>query len=291
MTVEDAWSKSMEQDELLYSEIAVQNIELPCDLSMFMDLFIVDDAKHSIPNFMSENGEVDVKAFPWTTASSVKDHPHHHHQSSACRSHSRIVEYTHPVNAPMAPPLAKARKEQSYTKYGDYGVVLDTKTIVEDVPMTDCFFVAERIRVEQVVGEQKENCSCRLSILFDIRFIKVNMFKAIIAKTTKSEIDKAMNDLATYISNKMSPGTKVIKSSESVEMAKPTSTTTSTTMPNQVMLTPSILFLGLLLLLSILFVQLWLVWSMHEMKRDMDAIRMRCASVNRMIIQPSISEI
>ena len=170
---------------------------------------------------------------------------------------------------------------------------MDTKTIVEDVPMTDCFFVAERIRVEQVLGEQKENCSCRLSILFDIRFIKVNMFKAIIAKTTKSEIDKAMNDLATYISNKLlSPGTKVIKSSESVEMPNTTTaTSSSSTTPNQVMLTPSILFLGLLLLLSILFVQLWLVWSMHEMKRDMDAIRMRCASVNRMIIQPSISEI
>ena len=103
-----------------------------------------------------------------------------------------------------------------------------------------------------------------------------------------------MNDLATYISNKLSPGTKVIKS-ESVEMAKKTTTATSSTSTsstsNQVMLTPSILFLGLLLLLSILFVQLWLVWSMHEMKRDMDAIRMRCASVNRMIIQPSISEI
>ena len=95
----------------------------------------------------------------------------------------------------MAPPLAKARKEQSYTKYGDYGVVLDTKTIVEDVPMTDCFFVAERIRVEQVGGgeeeeKNKENCGCRLSILFDIRFIKVNMFKAIIAKTTKVKLIK-----------------------------------------------------------------------------------------------------
>ena len=90
---------------------------------------------------MKDTGEEDVVSSAWQ----VDDNG---------ESKSRVIEYTHPVNAPMAPPMARARKEQTFKKYGDNGLVLETKTFVEDVPMTDCFFVAEMIRVESIGKNQ-----------------------------------------------------------------------------------------------------------------------------------------
>ena len=52
---------------------------------------------------------------------------------------ARTIEYSHPVNAPLAPPMARARREQRYRLYGKHGLSVETDTYVEDVPMADCF--------------------------------------------------------------------------------------------------------------------------------------------------------
>mmetsp|Transcript_13200 Transcript_13200/g.23908 ORF Transcript_13200/g.23908 Transcript_13200/m.23908 type:complete len:89 (-) Transcript_13200:509-775(-) len=40
--------------------------------------------------------------------------------------------------APLAPPMAKARKEQRYQKFGEIGLTIESDTFVQDVPMADC---------------------------------------------------------------------------------------------------------------------------------------------------------
>lgn len=130
---------------------------------------------------MKKNGDTQVTATNWELAKEGI-------------SQTRNIQYSHPVNAPMAPPTARARKEQKLTKYSDHGMTLETKTIVSDVPMTDCFYVADILRVEPVSDNR-----VKISMHFDIKFIKGTMFKGIITRTTKKEFEQFMQGMAKYM--------------------------------------------------------------------------------------------
>ena len=106
---------------------------------------------------------------------------------------ARTIEYSHPVNAPLAPPMARARREQRYRLYGKHGLCIETDTYVEDVPMADCFFVTERVLVEP-----KDEGQVVVLAEFDIRFVKSTMFRSIIASTTRSECLKGIQGLGRY---------------------------------------------------------------------------------------------
>lgn len=103
----------------------------PCTVDQFFDTFIATDAPSSLSCFLQEGGDTEVEASPWG-------------------DEERVVRYMHPVNAPLAPPQARARKEQQFERYGSKGLIVRTRTVVDDVPMTDCFYVADRILVERV---------------------------------------------------------------------------------------------------------------------------------------------
>eukprot|EP00540_Astrosyne_radiata_P006912 CAMPEP_0116837724 /NCGR_PEP_ID=MMETSP0418-20121206/8814_1 /TAXON_ID=1158023 /ORGANISM="Astrosyne radiata, Strain 13vi08-1A" /LENGTH=465 /DNA_ID=CAMNT_0004467643 /DNA_START=1 /DNA_END=1397 /DNA_ORIENTATION=+ len=96
----------------------------------------------------------------------------------------RTMEYSHPVNAPLAPPMARARKEQRIRRFGDKGISVETDTYVDDVPLTDCFYVRDRLLVS--ASEDR----VEIALHFDIRFVKGTMFRAIIANTTRREFLK-----------------------------------------------------------------------------------------------------
>jgi hypothetical protein len=131
---------------------------------------------------MEQNGDAEVNTTNWTPAKEGI-------------SHTRTIRYTHPVNAPMAPPMARARKEQTLSKYDVHGITLETRTIVDDVPMTDCFYVADMLRVEAI-----DDNKVKISMHFDIKFVKGTMFKGIITRTTKKEFEQFMQGMAKYMS-------------------------------------------------------------------------------------------
>jgi hypothetical protein len=106
---------------------------------------------------------------------------------------ARTIGFSHPVNAPLAPPMARARREQRYRFYGTHGLSVETDTYVEDVPMADCFYVTERILVEP-----KDEGQVVVLAEFDIRFVKSTMFRSIIANTTRSECLKDIQGLGLY---------------------------------------------------------------------------------------------
>ncbi|KAL3897038.1 MAG: hypothetical protein SGARI_007014 [Bacillariaceae sp.] len=143
--MEQEWSQIL-NDTKSYSEVAVQDLELCCDLDTFMSTFVENDAEYSLQKFMENNGDQDIQVSEWK-------------EGDGGHSKTRIIEYTHPVDAPMAPPMARARKEQSFRRFGDHGLVFETKTYVSDVPMTDCFYVADLVRVET---KQSEDGGTRL---------------------------------------------------------------------------------------------------------------------------------
>ena len=181
-SVEHQWSLAVEG---AYAQKAVESHELPCCLDSFMQLFIEDSAEYSLQRFMKESGDEGILCSSWKIGSDGV-------------TKTRTIEYTHPVNAPMAPPMARARKEQTYTTFGQHGLVLETRTYVSDVPMTDCFYVADQIRVEPTSEK-----TVAVTMSFDLEFVKSTMFKAIIMRTTKGEFESSMRRLANFMSESL----------------------------------------------------------------------------------------
>jgi hypothetical protein len=243
MELKTQWSQIAE-DKSSYSDCAVVNHELPCDLDTFVSMFINDGAKYSIPAFMKENGDTDIKCGTWEMSKDSDD---------GGVAKSRVIEYTHPINAPMAPPVARARKEQIYRKYGDHGLALETKTFVADVPLTDCFYVADRIRVEP----SEDNKRVVVTMQFDIRFVKTTMFKGIIARTTKGEFIKFMNQLGDFCSSSLGDEATVVVpvTQRKVEPIPPP--------------LPSLASMTIYLLVVIILLQLWIIIDIRSMKGEM----------------------
>lgn len=246
VTPAEAWSK-LKNDKSSYAYEAVIDCELPCTLTSFFDLFLADDAKYSIPTFMQANGEENVNSSSWKKGGQFK---------------SRVVMYTHPVNAPMAPPKARARKEQEYQQYENYGLVLETKTFVEDVPMTDCFFVAEMIRVERLSDDKVS-----ISMLFDIRFVKSTMFKSIITRTTKREVEKSMQELAKFMSESFGDDTPV---------TKPPKPSSAMAQKSQQSFDP--VRVGLVMLIILLSLQLWMIRTLQSMQHEISELKLTCST-------------
>jgi hypothetical protein len=222
-------------------------------LDDFVKSFVENDAKYSIHKFMADNGDQDIQVSEWK----VEDDEYN--------SKSRTIEYTHPVNAPMAPPMARARKEQLLQRYGDHGLVFETKTYVADVPMTDCFYVADQVRVQSTRGKGGEN-SILVSMLFDIRFVKSTMFKSIISRTTKSELEKFFNELADYLSQNIGQPS-----------AFPVSRPTSLAGPGPIQLGPNTSKwsqVAVTLLVGVLCLQIWIVLEMKAIHEDLQQLQL-----------------
>lgn len=148
-----------------------QSLALPMSVDEFYYNVLADDADNSFTNYMRNIGELDVDTTKWElgtpTASSL--------------SSSRTIHYIHPVNSPMAPPTAKARKLQTLHKFCSAGLCVESCTVVEEVPMADCFVVDDRLWVH------KASQGCVMSVTFQIRFVKGTLFRRIIENQTRKE--------------------------------------------------------------------------------------------------------
>jgi hypothetical protein len=185
--------------------------------------------------------------------------------------YSRMLEYNHPVNAPLAPPMAKARKEQRYRRFGEMGLSIETDTFVQDVPMADCFFVTDRVLVEPTAGEN--GTAVLILAEFDIRFIKSTMFRSLISNTTKSEFLKWFQGLGEYWSESIVAPMeteleeKHLVAAGSVETVLVKDTKPPVVMPLTGMLGQNPLLTILVIL--VLVMQLWTVMEISSMKRAM----------------------
>jgi VAD1 Analog of StAR-related lipid transfer domain len=179
--LEEAWGQLHGNPNESYKDSAFEQQQIACSLDKFHDLFLADDAPYSIARFMTGAGDSNVVASCWRT-------------EGTSSSKSRTIEYTHPINAPLAPPNAKARKEQRMRRFLDQGISMETDTYVDDVPMTDCFYVTDRILVRA-----NDDGTVTISAYFDIRFVKSTMFRSIIANTTRSEFVKWFRNLLEMV--------------------------------------------------------------------------------------------
>ena len=184
ISMQQEWADCVAKKSL-YRNLVIENLELECTLDEFMSKFVANGASHSIAKYLESRGDSSLRATNWEEAA-TESPPQEQPAVATAKPlpQRRVIHYKHPVNAPLAPPQAGARKEQNLTRYGDYGLCLETRTIVDDVPMADCFHVDDRIRVQQ---RQTNGKSVSVVMEFEITFIKSTMFKSIIEKTTRSE--------------------------------------------------------------------------------------------------------
>lgn len=243
MTEDLSWT-SLLHDAKSYSHTAVKDLELRCSLDTFFDLFISDSANNSIQKYMQGSGDEDVYCSSWERDDSVM---------------KRVINYKHPVNSPMAPPLARARREQKFRRYAGNGMALESKTVVEDVPMTDCFFVVEMIRV----AAMKEN-QISVTMAFDIRFVKSTMFKGIITRTTNAEVEKSLKGLAEYMSKNLDHTKHPVSSLEESKDAEKEPQGLATA--SHPMIIQSYVFSVFLFLMLVL--QIYILWTLFSLQAD-----------------------
>lgn len=180
----DEWSQVSQKAGYDKKGRVVEGRVLKCSLDTFYEMFLADGAKYSLAAFLEGRGDSSLKESPWKAEDDGKQ--------------SRVVSYIHPVNAPLAPPQAGARKEQSYYRCGEHGLVIETHTHVDDVPMADCFYVADRVLVEP-----KGEDSVSVTMEFKMTFVKSTMFKSIISRTTSSEFVALFQAMADFMSNNL----------------------------------------------------------------------------------------
>ena len=200
-------------------------------------------------------GDKEVKASPWK---STNDHGR--------LFMNRVVRYIHPVNAPMAPPEAKARKEQTYQRFRDLGFIVETKTFVDDVPMTDCFFVKDRLVVTaskppEVGMNDYPGSHVLVSMEFELEFVKSTMFRGIITRTTNKEVNEFGEKLISYMSKNLGvEGPGLAKSEETVAPERVVEEPSM--FPSAVTMTS----LTHWLLVVVIIMQLWMIMEMYSMK-------------------------
>ena len=241
----------------LSTPFLLQRRMLPCDLDVFFDKFIADSAPHSFEAFMVSTGERDLHVSPWELDEDTG-------------VYTRIIHYTHPINAPLAPPIAKARKEQRYRRYGDHGLSVEMDTYVEDVPKTDCFYVTDRILVEP-----NQDGAVEVLAEFDIRFVKSTFFRSIIANTTQAEFKKWYRDLEIYWSRVIAAPPEVIEEEERIAARRRSTLLEAIEMvqlpevkaPELGVVTST--HAMMLLLGMIFFMQTWMVFEMRGIKQTM----------------------
>jgi len=88
----------------------------------------------------------------------------------------------------MAPPAGAATKSQTMRRYGDHGICVDTETWINDVPMADCFYVADRLLVAS-----HSDGSVMLTIQFGNVFIKRTLLKRVIESTSVRDVTAFQN--------------------------------------------------------------------------------------------------
>lgn len=208
----DAWAAVRDQssDKDVYTNLVMGRYALPdCSLDKFFDSFLADKAVYSLARYLEGRGDFDVRSTDWADVV-IDDDDGKERNNNNNNKKRRVVQYMHPVNVPLAPPQAKARKEQTVSRYGDSGILIETQTFVDDVPMADCFYVADRIRIEpsSVQSATTTTTAVTVTMEFGITFVKSTMFKGIISRKTTSEFTDFFQSMAQYMSDALAGNIK-----------------------------------------------------------------------------------
>lgn len=158
---------------------------MPISLDDFYSKFLGDGAEQSMPSYQKAViGDTEIVCPSWIVDSSS-------HQQTL----KRTISFRHPINSMgMGPSSATARRVQTLSRYGHYGLIMETTTHVEGIPAADCFHVVDRWLVES-----EGNDEVRWTVQIESIFTKKTMLKTIIEKSTKKEIKRWYNGFVELV--------------------------------------------------------------------------------------------
>ena len=133
-----------------------------------------DGAPFSVEHFLKDTDNTNLYTTPWFPSLQTKSIPEYRRQ----------ITYLHPVQNPMAPPMARSTKQQRIQRFGPNRLLIETVTTVQDVQKADCFHVVDRILVET---SPTSRGGIVVSAYFHIEFTKSTLFRSVIEKTTAAE--------------------------------------------------------------------------------------------------------
>lgn len=215
LSIKRLWTNLVNETSVS-TECVINKYELPCNLDTFYELFVANNSKYSISLFLKEQGEENIDESPWEDdeCNDYTTKNNHNKLLGDVFTSTRVLFYDHQVNVPLAPPMTRARREQEYKRCDNYGICMDTKTYVDDFPIADCFYVHDRLIVQPKASnksQENENenesnnsdssnsDSIVVRMEFEIIFVKSTMFRGLITKTAKSEMNKYLENYIEFI--------------------------------------------------------------------------------------------
>jgi VAD1 Analog of StAR-related lipid transfer domain len=160
------------------------------DIDSFFDLFLKKNAKYSLyDKFLQSQGDTNMNVQDWANYNRL-------YSNSDESLWTRTVRYLHPLKVPLAPSWASARREQTMRHYGiQNGVIIESKTFVEDVPLADCFYSAERITI--LPGSVPNSIS--IIVDFGVTFLKNTIIQKMIKKSANNKVSELYRNMMEYI--------------------------------------------------------------------------------------------
>ena len=136
---------------------------------------MANNAPASIASHHEATGDLDVEVTDWEST----------HNNDGITAKKRYITYKHPIKISLAiaPPAGAATKTQLLQRYGDHGISIETETWINDVPLADCFYVADKMLVAS-----KPEGGISLTIRFGTCFVKRTMLKGVIASTSVRDV-------------------------------------------------------------------------------------------------------
>eukprot|EP00978_Attheya_sp_CCMP212_P015536 scaffold40035_cov56-Attheya_sp.AAC.4 len=168
--LKNEWNSLKRHQYPSFKEVALEATELCCTLSSFHDMFLADDAPHSIESYQRDAiGDTNVLTSQWKLAEDGVNK-------------TRRITFRHSSLNPFGPNDMSTTKEQCLRRYGNFGICVVSLTRVSGVPNGDSFFVEEQCMLERI-----NNTFISLGVRYQTRFIKSTMIKKIIERSSRSE--------------------------------------------------------------------------------------------------------
>ena len=143
-----------------------------------------------LPEFHEIKGDSEVAVEPWSGNAEAGAEA-----AGGIVTRLRSFRFRTPiVGSPIGPPSTRATKTQRWRCFGPlHGSVLDTVTVLEDIPFGDCFEVDERWVVRPVAMASDLSGPCDVQgveygISFEVRWIKGTMWKRTIEAKTAADM-------------------------------------------------------------------------------------------------------
>jgi hypothetical protein len=156
--------------------------KLKVGFAAFIEKFIDDGAPYSLQKHHELIGDLHMNLTKWTVPVGGAD-------TKTVSISTRDMKFMKVVNLPGL-KQTRGIKIQKCQRFGDKGLILQTSTRLDDVPMADSFSVEEAVVVRAVAGSDEVVVESYL----EVKFIKYTMLKSLIESNTHSEVSKWLVD-------------------------------------------------------------------------------------------------